>query len=276
MARVGLGALGIVTAVTLSVVPAFNLHAIEEARRLPDVLAELDQLVTGTDHFEMYWFPGTEWVTTKRNRRTEEPERPRPRAVAFANDELLTNVAFGAACRASRRWPPAARVVGAVIPLTGRSEWVERSDKVFTTPRRVRFVEMEYAVPAEAFREAFAGLRRVVERIGAPNAFPVECRWVAPDDIPLSTASGRPSAYLAVHAYRHTPFEQYFSTVEDVMWGLDGRPHWGKLHWRRAEDLAPRHPDWDRFQRVRGSVDPEGRFANPYLDRVLGPVVAAP
>jgi FAD-linked oxidoreductase len=276
VARVGLGALGIVTAVTLRVVPAFNLHAIEEARRLGEVLAELDELVEATDHFEMYWFPGTDWVTTKRNRRTLEPERPRPRAVAFANDEVLTNALFGAACRVSRRWPPAARVVGAVIPLTGRSEWVERSDKVFTTPRRVHFVEMEYAVEASAFAEAFAGLRRVTERIGAPNAFPVECRWVAPDDIPLSTASGRPSAYLAVHAYRNTPFEQYFAAVEDVMWELGGRPHWGKLHWRRAEDLAPRYPGWGRFQRLRRELDPEGRFSNPYLDRVVGRVEEVP
>ena len=49
-----------------------------------------------------------------------------------------------------------------------------------------------------------------------------------------------------------------------------GRPHWGKLHFQTAETLAPRYPDWDRFQAVRARLDPEGRFANAYTRRVLG------
>jgi L-gulonolactone oxidase len=51
----------------------------------------------------------------------------------------------------------------------------------------------------------------------------------------------------------------------------DGRPHWGKRHYRTAADLAPAYPDWDRFQEVRERTDPGRLFRNDYLDRVLGP-----
>jgi L-gulonolactone oxidase len=112
----------------------------------------------------------------------------------------------------------------------------------------------------------------LVERLGLRVSFPVEVRVGAGDDIPLSTASGRPTAYIAVHVYRGTPYERYFRGVEEIMDPMDGRPHWGKLHYQTAGSLAPRYPQWDDWQAARRRVDPDGRFANPYTDRVLGPV----
>jgi len=62
--------------------------------------------------------------------------------------------------------------------------------------------------------------------------------------------------------------------TEAILAGADGRPHWGKLHGLDAERLAPRYPRFDDARRVRARVDPEGRFANAYVDRVLGAVGA--
>jgi L-gulonolactone oxidase len=156
------------------------------------------------------------------------------------------------------------------IPSAGRQDYVERSDRVFASPRLVRFLEMEYAVPREAFPSAFAAVRGLERRIGVPVGFPVECRFTAGDDIPLSTAEGRDSAYIAVHVATGAPHDQYFTGVEAIMDDHDGRPHWGKLHYQRAATLAPRYPRWHEFQAVRARLDPTGRFANPYTDRVLG------
>jgi FAD/FMN-containing dehydrogenase len=75
-----------------------------------------------------------------------------------------------------------------------------------------------------------------------------------------------------VHVYQGMQYQQYFEGVEHIMNGHGGRPHWGKLHFQTAETLAPRYPEWDKFQAVRRRLDPEGRFSNPYLDRVLGPI----
>jgi L-gulonolactone oxidase len=269
-ARVGLGALGLVSTVTLQCVPAFRLHAVEEPVPVDDVLAELDELVAEHDHFEFYWVPHTRWALTKRNRRTDEPPRPRPRVREWVDDMALANYAFGALCRVGRVRPSLIPRLAKVIPSTGRVDYVDRSDRVFTSPRTVRFWEMEYGIPREALLEALGRIRRLVDETGMQLSFPVEVRVVAPDDIPLSTAFGRDTGYIAVHVYRGTPYDTYFSGVERIMDSYGGRPHWGKLHFQRAETLAPKYPRWDDFQKVRARVDPERRFANPYLDRVLG------
>ena len=271
-ARVGVGALGLVSTITLQCVPAFNLHAVEEPRLVDEILDGLDELVDGSDHYEFLWVPGTRWALTKRNTRTLDAPRPRPRWQAFRNDVLIDNLGFGAMLRIGRHRPHLIPKVAKRLPSTGRQEYVERSDRVFATPRWVRFLEMEYAVPRPAFPAAFAEVRALVARLGVPIGFPVECRFVAGDDIALSTASGYETAYIAVHTDVAMPHEQYFTGVEQIMMGHGGRPHWGKLHYRNAASLAPAYPRWDEFQAVRARLDPDGRFANPYTDRIFGPV----
>ena len=147
---------------------------------------------------------------------------------------------------------------------------VDRSDKVFCTPRRVHFVEMEYGLPVEHLADAVRELRAAAKRLPTPILFPVEVRVSAADDIPLSTAFGRPSGWIAVHQYRGAPYEEYFNRVESIMDEHGGRPHWGKLHGQRAASLAPRYPQWADFQAARDRLDPLRTFTNPYLERVLG------
>lgn len=269
-ARVGLGALGAVSTVTLRTVPAFTLHAVEESLRLDEVLGRLDELVEGNDHFEFFWFPGTEHVLAKSNNRTTEPARPRGRVGAWANDILLSNVVLDVACRAARGWSPAARVIHEVVPRLGRTEYSDTSHRVFASPRLVRFTELEYAVPLAAFAEVFDRLRRLADAFGPRAFFPWECRFVAGDDIPLSPAYGRDSAYLAVQLYQGIPYERFYREVESVLDDFGGRPHWGKLHFQTADTLRGRYPRWEQFQDARRRVDPAGVFTNDHLARVLG------
>ena len=270
VARVGLGALGIISTVTLQCVPAFRLHAVEEAQPVDDVLRDFDGFMDSTDHVEFYWVPGTRWALTKRNRRTGEPAAPRSRRREFIDDIVVSNGAFGLMCRLGRRWPRAVPRLAKALPSAANVEYTDRSDKVFTSPRLVRFYEMEYAIQRDAVPEALNRVRALVDRLNVPISFPVEVRVVAPDDIPLSTAYGRATGYIAVHVYRGTPYDQYFQGVEAIMDDYEGRPHWGKMHFQSAATLAPRYPEWESFRAVRDTLDPERRFANPYLDRVLG------
>ncbi|MCU1497046.1 MAG: FAD-linked oxidoreductase, partial [Acidimicrobiales bacterium] len=269
-ARIGLGALGLLSTVTLQTVPAFNLHTVEEPMAMDRVLADLDELVDGNDHFGLFWFPGSKVAMGKRSRRTQDPVRPRSKRSEWVADTLLANHLFGAACKAATWVPAIGRAIPRVAGSTARHQWTDRSDKVFATPRLVRVVEMEYSIPREAFPEAFARLGRLVDGLGVPVTVPVEIRWSAGDDIPLSHAHGRDSAYIAVHQYRAQPYDQYFQGVEKIMSDYGGRPHWGKLHFQSAETLAPRFPGWDDFAALRRRMDPDGRFRNPYTDRVLG------
>ncbi len=270
VARVGLGALGLVSTVTIRCSPAFNLHAVDEAVPVDEILADFDGFMDQTDHVEFYWVPHTRWALTKANTRTDEPARPRSRPKEWIDDVALANLAFGAMCRIGRRFPKTTPRLSKLMPSTGRIDYSDRSDRVFTSPRYVRFVEMEYAIPRADLPEALQRVRRLVDRLGTPISFPVEVRVAAGDDIPLSTASGRDTGYLAVHVYKGTPYDSYFSGVETIMDGYGGRPHWGKVHFQSAPALAARYPRWEEFQALRRRLDPGGTFANPYLDRVLG------
>jgi L-gulono-1,4-lactone dehydrogenase len=271
-ARVAIGALGLVSTVTLQCVDAFNLHAVERPEPVDDVLDDLDANVDGNDHFEFFWVPNTRWALTKRNRRTTEAARPRSTWRAWRDDVLYDNVLFGAMCRIGLWRNEAIPKVAKRLPSKGAAEYVDASYRVFASPRRVRFYEMEYAIPRAALVEALQRVRDHVRRLGTNISFPVEVRFVAADDIPLSTAQGRDTAYIAVHVYRGTPYDQYFQGVEQIMNDYGGRPHWGKMHFQSAETLAPRYPLWDDFQAVRARLDPAGVFATPYIERVLGPV----
>ncbi|MCU1462543.1 MAG: putative FAD-linked oxidase [Acidimicrobiales bacterium] len=272
-ARVGVGAMGLVSTVTLQCVPAFNLHVVERGERLDSLLEHLDDDVRDNDHFEFFWVPHTGGALTKRNNRTDEPERPRGRAREFFDDYLSENIAFGALCRVGRRFPKAIpRLNHVTVGGSAGKDYIERSDKVFASPRLIHFHEMEYSIPRAAAPDALRELRAFINRSGLKISFPVEVRFTAADDIPLSTAYGEERCYIAVHVYRGMLWEQYFRGVEAIMKAVGGRPHWGKMHYRTAADLAPVYPEWDRFQAVRARLDPDGRFANQYTDRVLGPI----
>jgi FAD-linked oxidoreductase len=272
-ARVGLGALGVVTAVTLQCEPAFSLHADERPMPLAEVMEGLDDLAGSNDHFEFYWFPHTDVALTKRNNRLPAGEKPRPlpRAREWFEDELLANTLFNLVCGVGRSRPALVpRLNATAARLLSARSFSAASYKVFTSPRRVRFVEMEYAVPRAALRDAVQAVQRVIERDGLRISFPIEVRVAAADDIPLSTAEGRDTGYVAIHRYRGEPFEGYFRAVETELRELGGRPHWGKMHWRTHEDLRPVYPRFDQFVTVRDEVDPARVFTNSYLGTVLG------
>jgi L-gulonolactone oxidase len=133
----------------------------------------------------------------------------------------------------------------------------------------VRFEEMEYSVPRARAAEALDAVKAILER--HPVSFPIELRFVRGDDALVSPAHGRDSAYLAIHLFEGMPYEAPFREVEALLSSdFEGRPHWGKRSFLSAAELAPRYPGWEAFQRVRRELDPEGRFANPWVSRVLG------
>jgi L-gulonolactone oxidase len=269
-ARVGLGALGVVTEVMLRCVPAFTLERIDEPRSLRAVLDGLDGLVDGHDHFEFWAFPYADRVMARRCTRSQREPRPRGGAGERVK-ERLENEGMTAAGRLAGRVPRAVpRLNRALMRLVSRDVVVDRSHRVYASRRDVRFTEMEYAVPRERAREAVAGVLELVARRRLPIAFPIEVRFVAADDALLSPAHGRDTCYVAVHQHAGQPFEAYFDAVEELMDGLDGRPHWGKRHGQGAATLSGRYPGWDAFAEVRDRLDPQRRFANAYVQRVLG------
>ncbi|MDA0352850.1 MAG: FAD-binding protein [Chloroflexi bacterium] len=269
-ARVGVGAAGLISTVTLEVEPAFNLRAQEILMDAQVLFDKMDGFLADNEHFEFFWYPGSDNALTKRNNRTTAEAEPLPRWREFVNDEVVGHRYMAQATKLLR--VPGVRMKLRSALEGARGEYVERSYKVFTSERKIRFYEMEYFIPSEHAREAFERVRNLIDRSGFGVVMPIEMRWVAPDDIPLSTAYGRPTTSIAVHMLKHQEFQPYFEAVETIMNDYEGRPHWGKLHFQTHRSLAPLYPEWDAYQRARKRLDPRGTFANEYTDRVLGPV----
>jgi L-gulonolactone oxidase len=270
-ALVGVGAIGVVTEVTLRCVDAFILHADERPTPLADVLASIDERISTNDHFEFYWMPYTEKTLTKSNNRVSADDRPRGGFNRWFNDDLLENTVLGGVVRLARAAPA---LTPGLLRMTAGAfsarSYTERSDLVFTSPRRVRFVEMEYSLPRAALGEAFAGLRRVIDGLPGKVTFPVEVRFTAADDIWLSHGNGRDNAYIAIHQFVGVPYEEYLRGFEAVCVPLGGRPHWGKMHYRDAQSLRPAYPRFDDFLGVRDKADPDRVLANAYTRQVFG------
>ncbi|GGF97768.1 L-gulonolactone oxidase [Rhodococcoides trifolii] len=273
-ARLGLGALGVLTAVTLRCEPAFLLRAVEAPGRLGETLERFAATTAALDHYEFYWFPHTDRVLTKANTRRAATEAPAPlgRVRGWVDDELLSNSAFEVLNRIGAVRPT---VIPAMNRLAARAlsarTFTDRSYRVFASSRRVRFREMEFALAVEQVPDVLNEIRRWVDRSDYRVAFPVEVRCAAADDVWLSTAYGRATGYVAVHQYHRREPGAYFDAVEKIATAAGGRPHWGKLHTRAADDLRSTYEHFDNFVAVRDKVDPQGTFDNAYLRSVLGP-----
>lgn len=271
VARIGLGALGILTTLTFRVEPMFTLEAHEFPMSWDEALGRFDELVEDNHHFELFWFPHTDRVLAKANNRTLDDPEPLSRFRHWLDDDFLSNRVFDLANRLGNSRPA---WIPRINEVAGRAlserTYSDVPHRVFTTPRDVVFRELEYAVPRESGLHALRDVRRWIEVSGLQISFPIEVRTTPADDIALSTSSGRESTYLAFHMNAQTDHTAYFAGIEEILRGYDGRPHWGKLNTRTAADLAPSYPRWDEFQQVRDRLDPDRLFSNDYLRRVLG------
>jgi FAD-linked oxidoreductase len=270
-ARISVGTIGVITAVTFRTEPGFLLEAHEEPLRLDEVLERFDELRTQNDHFEFFWFPHTPMTATKRNNRTEGPARPLSRRREWLEDELLSNKLFTGVCRVGRAAP---RAIPAINKISSRAlsarTYVDRSDRVFTTTRTFKFLEMEYALPVEAAVPALREVERMIVRENLRISIPIEVRCAPSDDLWLSTAHGRDTAYVAFHMFQGMDQTRYFDQAEEIMLAHGGRPHWGKLHTREHDYLAEAYPRFADFLAVREKTDPDRVFANNYTRRIFG------
>ena len=274
VARVGLGALGILTSLTFHVEPLFVVEAHEQPMTWDRALASYDEMVAAAHHVDMYWFPHTDAMVVKQNVRTDlEPgeQDPPSRLAAWWEDDVVSNTVFGALCRVGSRAPG---LVPRINRVAGRAlserRYSDLAHRVFVSPRRVRFREMEYAVPREVGLDVLRECRLVIEASDWRIAFPVEIRTAPADDVPLSTSYGRDSFYLAFHVPADTDHRAYFGGLEPLLREAGGRPHWGKVHTRTAADLVPAYDRFDDFLAMRERLDPDRVFANAHLRRVLG------
>lgn len=271
-ARVGIGSFGVLTEVTLECVPKFCLHAVEQAEGFDEVVDNFTARCEAADHFEFYWFPYTERVLTKTNTRLPwGTQNPPGRVKAYIDDELLGNGGFELVCRLGTIAPGLVPALNRFSANTVASrDYTDAAHNVFVSPRRVRFNEMEYAIPLADLAPVLREVRRRIHAARLPIEFPLEVRAAAADEVPLSTACGRESAYIAIHRYWRKDFRELFALCEPVLREAAGRPHWGKMYTLTHEELCQVHPDLQDAARVRAETDPDGVFLSAHARTIFG------
>jgi FAD/FMN-containing dehydrogenase len=269
-AQVSLGTLGVITQITLQCVPAYKLALQNNKEKIDNVINTFQDSIQNHRNFEFYWFPYTEGAWTKTaNIVTDQPDKLG--IVNYLNDVVLENYAYKLLAETARVFPSFNQTVcnisAALIPTVRK---VYHSHKVYATTRLVRFNEMEYNVPLDAFEEVFKEMKKTITHRKFNIHFPIEHRVVKADDIYLSPAYNRDSAYIACHVYNKKDFKPYFKALEEIFLAHGGRPHWGKMHTLNVEQVKAKYPKFDDFKKHQNKQDPNGLFLNGYLKNLLG------
>ncbi|MFE9402172.1 D-arabinono-1,4-lactone oxidase [Streptomyces sp. NPDC006530] len=270
-ALTALGTLGVITSVTLRCVPSFNLRVSEHSESLASLLERFEEWACSAEHVACSWMPWGDTVTSRFLVPTEEPATAQAARQRYATtvSEVKAGLIGLSAGLAPHGVPTLSRLLA--DRSAGPAGYVDAAHRVFTFPQPVKFVALEHALALPDVPDALNELRGVLRRAGRYSPYSVLVRVGAGDDVPLSPAYGRQTGYINLTVPRSAAFLELHRAVETVLRDFGGRPHWGKAHTATAEVLAPRYPLWDEFQRVRGELDPQGRFTNDFVARVLGP-----
>lgn len=266
-ACVSLGAFGVVTRVRLRVQPAFRLRERNWLERTDALLERIDELRLQHRHFELMPIAHSDYALAVALDETDEPFTAPPEAddARFLGMMRALDRHLGDLAPSLRR-----AILNAVAGRLRFSDRVGWSNRMLANIRNVRFNEMEYEVPAQDGPQCLREVLRRIRDEALPTYFPLEYRYVAADDLPLSPFFGRDSASISVHQGAELAWHGYFDRIEPIFWRHDGRPHWGKLHTLNHHVLRGLYPRWDEAMSVREQVDPQGRMLNGHLRELLG------
>ncbi|TCB99613.1 FAD-binding protein [Micromonospora zingiberis] len=243
-ARLSLGVLGVVTQLTLGVQPRYELRRRAWCAPVEWTLDHLAELQHTNRNMDFYWYPRSDLTQVRTMNRADDAQDGQP----WSTRQLLES-------------GPAGEL---------REIEVGPTHRTIPRHRELRFEEIEYMLPSDAFPACFAEVRRrILSRHRRTVGWRVLVRTIAGDDIWLSNAYGRPTTTIACLQNTSLPYEEYFRDMEAVFRRYGGRPHWGKKHWLTARELRPLLPRWDDFQEVRRRLDPDGVFLTPDLARLL-------
>ena len=265
-ARVSVGALGVVTRMTMQNRSPYRLKQKSWAEKTESILEKFDELAASHRHFEMFPLTHSDYCLALSTEETSDPvNNPIPSPEEDA--------AFDGAMRAWMGLPPEERRphINGLAEQIGPSERVDTSHRILSNIRNNRFNEMEYAVPIDAGAECVREILQTIADEKIDVVFPLEYRYVSRDDTWLSMSSGHEDhAAISIHRVATEDYRPYFNIIEPIFWKYGGRPHWGKVHSLGADELTKLYPKFGDFQALRQQLDPTGRMLNDHLRTLFG------
>lgn len=265
-ARVSLGSLGVISQVRIKTSANRRLRRRVWLEPFEEALANAEARWAQHRNFEFYAVPFTGLAANISHDETDDPALPRGPDQDTEFLEALKGLRNLLGFATPVRKAAAKALLSTAKPETA----VDEGWKLLSTERPVRFNEMEFHLPVENQLKALEEVVRTIEKERPDVFFPIETRRIAADDAWLSPFEGGPRGSVAVHAYYRDDFSFLYSLVEPIFRRYEGRPHWGKLHTLRGQQLAALYPRWKDFLDVRQELDPEGRMLNPYLRGLFG------
>ncbi len=264
-AKVSLGALGIVTQITLQNRTPFKLKALNAVERIDAVLDRFDEAALQHRHFEIFPLTHSDYAMTLAIDETDEPINNPPQSPEEA-------AAYAQAMASWAQVPPQQRqpLVDGLAQQIEPSVVVDESYKILSNIRNTRFNEMEYSVPLEAGAMCLREILATIKNKAVDVLFPLEYRYVRRDSTWMGMSSGEEDhAAISIHRVASEDYQPYFELIEPIFWKYGGRPHWGKIHSLGAQQLRKLYPHFDDFVELQVELDPAGRMLNPHLTKVL-------
>jgi xylitol oxidase len=262
-AAVGLGALGVVTRITLAVEPAYELRQdVYEGLPLATVLDRLAEITESGYSVSLF----TRWQGAQVDQLWLK------RRVTAADDAPAPRELFGATLAAVPRHPIMSMPAEHCTQQLGvRGPWHERLPhfRMEFTPSAGDELQTDYLVPRAHAAAALMAVDGLRDRV-APLLQVSEIRTVAADDLWMSPCRGR--ACVSIHFTWKPEGEAVAAllpTLDAALAPMEARPHWGKLFDTppaRLRALYARLPD---FRRLTAELDPGGKFRNAFLDALL-------
>ncbi|OJU81189.1 MAG: hypothetical protein BGO10_09610 [Chlamydia sp. 32-24] len=270
--QISLGALGVVSEITIKVNPAYNVTITKKRTTFEEAVSNLEENLKNNHCYEFFWFPYTDDVLEKKINITQQAVSKK-HILKDINDYALENGVLWLLCEVSRHYPNYYRKKArTLIPyILTNSETSMSCYGCYATPRLVKHFEIEYAIPFEKGKETLYQIKKLLENNPTHVSFPVEVRYTKEDEMYLSPSYQRDSLWIAVHAYVKDEYLDLFKECERIFVANGGRPHWGKLHWQKLEQLKEMYPKLPDFLAIRNKLDPDRIFSNEYLDSLLSP-----
>ena len=269
--HVSLGLLGVLVKVTIKVIPLYSLVYTSKRKALQSELANFQTVIRDNRHVEWFYFPGSEQIQVK-TMNLIDPIRQSAfhKRVDELKVQLLENNAFSVASKLVK-WQPklGLHVSKLSSKLIGEVDRTSISYEIYPSPRAVKFVETEYAIPLRYFADCLQEIHGAFQRGKFNIHFPIECRTTAGEPGYLSPTQGEESAFLAFHMYKGMDESAYFDWVHKTMERYGGRPHWGKVNRYNASNIERFYPNFKRFNAIRQQHDPYNLFVTSYFRKIF-------
>jgi FAD/FMN-containing dehydrogenase len=272
----GIGAVGVITKVTFQVGDAFNLRQGTHVETREWAEANLDRLFDEHEHVSFYAYPFTDLLHVHTWTRTDE-DRSRLGAFRESLNEAKAAIVAATLGDAMAHWGLLPKTATATMKLQRATRLVLHSHEAFSRSQYHLHQELEIAVSRERVWHDLQQLLDLYEQRAGQHGLPfllVEVRFspAGHDTSFLGAGSERDTAWLCLCCNQSGAVGDYFADVEEWARNTDARIHLGK--WCEdldANDISRAYGTrFEQFRAVRRRLDPDGRFSNPFVDRVLG------